>query len=95
MPRTVSSPGPKSHGFCGKRGFQEAQYLRKLLVHGARTVLLWSRRKKETRSLWLEALLARRPTNVVLVAMANKTARVVWALLSRGEAFRTDPQLAA
>jgi len=62
-------------------------YLRKLLVHGARTVLLWSRRKKEERSRWQEALLARRPTNVVLVAMANKTARVVWALLSRREVF--------
>jgi len=46
--------------------------------------------RKEQRSLWQESLLARRPTNVVLVAMANKTARVVWAMLSRGEAFRTE-----
>jgi transposase len=92
VPRQHSSGGKERLGRISKRG---DGYLRKLLVHGARTVLLWSRRKKETRSLWLEALLARRPTNVVLVAMANKTARVVWALLSRGEAFRTDPQLAA
>tara|TARA_R110000850_G_scaffold110818_17_gene224126 strand:+ start:5592 stop:5801 length:210 start_codon:yes stop_codon:yes gene_type:complete len=68
--------------------------LRKLLVHGARSVLLWSRHKKESRSDWLEALLARRPVNVVLVAMANKTARVVWAMLSRGEAFRAEPHAA-
>jgi len=40
-------------------------------------------------------LLARRPTNVVLVAMANKTARVAWALLSRGETFRADMRVAA
>jgi transposase len=92
VPRQHSSGGKERLGRISKRG---DGYLRKLLVHGARTVLLWSRRKKETRSPWLEALLARRPTNVVLVAMANKTARVVWALLSRGEAFRTDPQLAA
>ena len=92
VPRQHSSGGKERLGRISKRG---DGYLRKLLVHGARTVLLWSRRKKETRSPWLEALLARRPTNIVLVAMANKTARVVWAMLSRGETFRTDPRLAA
>ena len=85
VPRQHSSGGKERLGRISKRG---DGYLRKLLVHGARTVLLWSRRKKETRTAWLEALLARRPTNVVVVAMANKTARVVWALLSRGETFR-------
>ena len=68
---------------------------RELLVHGARTVLLWSRRKRQGRSPWQEALLARRPTNVVLVAMANKAARVVWAMLSRGETFRVQVPAAA
>jgi len=92
VPRQYSSGGKERLGRISKRG---DGYLRKLLVHGARTVLLWSRRKKETRSPWLEALLARRPTNVVLVAMANKTARVVWALLSRGETFRTEARAAA
>ena len=53
-------------------------------------MLPWSRRKRETRSAWLEDLLARRPTNVVLVAMADKTARVAWAMLRRGEPFRTE-----
>jgi transposase len=78
VPRQHSSGGKERLGRISKRG---DGYLRKLLVHGARTVLLWSRRKKEGRSPWQEALLARRPTNVVLVAMANKTARVVWVLL--------------
>ena len=55
--------------------------LRRLLVHGARTVLRWRRAKPGTRPGWTDRLLERRPTNVVLVAMANKTARVVWALL--------------
>jgi transposase len=92
VPRQYSSGGKERLGRISKRG---DGYLRKLLVHGARTVLLWSRRKKETRSPWLEAMLARRPTNVVVVAMANKTARVVWALLSRGETYRTEAQAAA
>jgi transposase len=92
VPRQHSSGGKERLGRISKRG---DGYLRKLLVHGARTVLLWSRRKKEGRSPWLEALLARRPTNVVLVAMANKTARVVWAMLSRGEPFRTEARAVA
>ena len=87
VPRQNSSGGKERLGRISKRG---DGYLRKLLVHGARTVLLWSRRKKETRTAWQEALLARRPTNIVVVAMANKTARVVWAMLSRGETFRTE-----
>lgn len=92
VPRQHSSGGKERLGRISKRG---DGYLRKLLVHGARTVLLWSRRKKQGRSAWLEALLSRRPTNVVLVAMANKTARVVWALLSRGETFRTEASVIA
>ena len=92
VPRQYSSGGKERLGRISKRG---DGYLRKLLVHGARTVLLWSRRKKEGRSPWQEALLARRPTNVVLVAMANKTARVVWAMLSRGETFRAEARAAA
>lgn len=92
VPRQHSSGGKERLGRISKR---RDRYLRKLLVHGARTVLLWSRRKKETRTAWLEALLARRPTNVVVVAMANKTARIVWALLSRGETFRAGTRAAA
>jgi transposase len=85
VPRHCSSGNKERLGRISKRG---DGYLRRLLVHGARTVLFWSRRRIATRSGWLEALLARRPTNVALVAMANKTARVVWAMLSRDEVFR-------
>lgn len=92
VPKQYSSGGKERLGRISKHG---DGYLRKLLVHGARTVLLWSRRKKERRSPWQEALLARRPTNVVLVAMANKTARVVWAMLSRGETFRPQARAGA
>ena len=92
VPRQHSSGGKERLGRISKRG---DGYIRRLLVHGARADLRWSRRKKEGRSTWQEALLARRPTNVVLVAMANKTARVVWAMLSRGETFRTEARIAA
>ena len=92
VPRQQSSGGKDRLGRISKRG---DGYLRRLLVHGARTVLFWSRRRKETRSAWIEGLLARRPTNVVLVAMANKTARIVWAMLSRGETFRAAAPTAA
>jgi transposase len=92
VPRQHSSGGKERLGRISKRG---DGYIRRLLVHGARANLRWSRRKKEERSNWPEALLARRPTNVVLVAMANKTARVVWAMLSRGETFRTKARIAA
>ncbi len=92
VPRQHSSGGKERLGRISKRG---DGYIRRLLVHGARADLRWSKRRKDQRSIWQESLLARRPTNVVLVAMANKTARVVWAMLSRGETFRTEARPAA
>ena len=62
------------------------------LVHGARSVLRWRRAKPGTGPGWTDRLmLARRPTNVVLVAMANKTARVAWALLRYERIYRPTP----
>ncbi len=85
VPRQNSSGNKHRLGRISKRG---DKYLRKLLVHGARTVLRWRVAKKEKRTIWLEGMLQRRPTNVVLVAMANKTARVVWALLNKNETWQ-------
>lgn len=87
VPKQNSSGGKERLGRISKRG---DGYLRKLLVHGARTVLRWSRGKPTARSSWQQALLARRPTCVVLVAMANKTARIVWALLTRKETYQPN-----
>ena len=92
VPRQYSSGGKERLGRISKRG---DGYIRRLLVHGARADLRWSRHRKERRSQWQESLLSRRPTNVVLVAMANKTARVVWAMLNRGETFRSEARAAA
>ena len=85
VPQQHSSGGKQRLGHISKRG---DGYIRRLLVHGARAHLSWSRRKKQIRSAWLTGLLARRPTNVVLLAMANKTARIAWAMLSRGERYQ-------
>ncbi|MDZ7871024.1 MAG: IS110 family transposase [Rheinheimera sp.] len=75
VPKQTGSGGKvKLHGIS-KRG---DTYLRTLLIHGARAVLTHQKNPSE----WLTNLRCRRPMNVVLVAQANKTARVVWALLA-------------
>jgi transposase len=65
-------------------------YLRMLLIHGARSVITAVMRKDKTdrRSLWIKALVQRRGINCAAVALANKNARIVWALLARGETYR-------
>lgn len=64
-------------------------YLRTLLIHGARSVLLSHSRKRGDGppQTWLDGLLQRRPSNVVVVALANKMARTIWALLAHGRTF--------
>jgi transposase len=70
------------------------EYLRRLLVHGARSLLHWSRLGKAGgRRPWLEDMLKRRPKPVVIVALAAKLARIAWAILVRGGRYR--PPLAA
>ena len=61
--------------------------LRTLLIHGARATLRWARTKTESRSQWIRGGLERRGWNRTAVAVANKHARIVWALLSRGGVY--------
>jgi transposase len=61
--------------------------LRKLLMHGARVTLRWVELRTDSRSLWIRGLLARRGWNRTAVAVANKHARIVWVLLSRGSVY--------
>lgn len=83
VPRQNSSGGKDRLGRISKMG---DRYLRKLLVVGATSVV---RRARDTKSNpWVGKLLERKPTRLVTVAMANKTARIVWAVLARGEAYR-------
>ena len=64
-------------------------YLRMLFIQGARSLLLSHSRRRRDRPLdiWLGELLKRRPNNVVAVALANKMARTIWALLAHGRMF--------
>jgi len=83
---------PKQHSTGGqtrllgisKRG---DSYVRKLLIHGARATLRWVTLKTDDRSRWIRGLLARCGWNRTAVAVANKNARIVWALLSRGGVY--------
>ena len=87
VPRQTSSGGKERLGSITKAG---DGYLRRLLVHGARTVMRWH----GTKAPWLAGLLKRRPFNVAVVALANKLARIAWAVMARGEDYR-KPDTAA
>ena len=85
VPRQNSSGGKDRLGRISKMG---DGYLRKLLVVGATSVIRRARTSTSGSALWIKALLERRPARVVTVAMANKNARIVWAVLACGDVYR-------
>jgi transposase len=85
VPRQHSSGGKERLLGLSKRG---DGYLRKQLMHGARALVAVAKGRDGGLWAWVNALLARRPHNVVVAAVANKLARIAWALLSRGETYR-------
>ena len=87
MPRQHTTGGKERLLGISKRG---DTYLRKLLVHGARATIRWVGGKTDRRSQWMRHLLERRGKNRTVVAVANKNARIVWALLTHHQ----DDQLA-
>ena len=90
VPRQDSTGGKQKLGPISKQG---DQYLRRILVVGAHAVLRRARQQPE-KYPWLTQLLARKPFKVVAVALANKMARIAWALLAKGGTYRA-PTLAA
>ncbi len=87
VPRQSSSGGKPTLLGMSKRG---DAYLRTLLIHGARSAILAAKNKVDNTQGWLTKLLSRRHPNVAAVALANKNARTVWALLAHGRDFRAD-----
>lgn len=87
VPRQWSTGGKTTLLGIGKRG---NPYLRKLFILGAQSLLMHMSKSKSERPYrqWLEQLAARAHRNVVVVALANKIARVAWAVLSKGEVYR-------
>lgn len=90
VPRQASSGGKVQWRGISQRG---DAYLRTLLIHGARSRVQAAAGKDDADSRWINALVKRRNQNVAAVAVANQHARMIWALLTRGEAYR--PELAA
>ena len=87
VPQQHSSGGKQTLLGISKRG---DSYLRTLLIHGARAVIRCADRKSGDADRWLAGLLQRRHKNVATVALANKNARVVWALLAHDRGYATD-----
>lgn len=85
VPRQHSSGGKERLGSISKKG---DSYLRTLLIHGARSALKACQGKTDKRSEWLQRLQCRRNTNIATVALANKNARIIWAILSKGEQYQ-------
>jgi transposase len=86
VPRQSSSGGKERLGRITKMGDRT---VRCLLVTGALSVIRWGRRKAGFAEGWLGRLIARKPLKLAAVALANNTARIVWAVLTRGEVYRT------
>lgn len=92
VPRQHSSGGKQNLLGISKRG---DGYLRMLLIHGARSVIWVAERKLDPDDSWLKRLVKRRNKNVAAVALANKNARIVWAILANNRAYQADYAQAA
>jgi transposase len=84
VPRQYTTGGNPRLGGIGRRA---NHYLRRQMIHGARSVMFRLAKHDDRRSQWLKGLAARRGFNRTVVALANKTARVAWALLARKEDY--------
>lgn len=85
VPNQHSSGGKDRLGGISKRG---DGYLRTLLIHGARSCVTHCESKTDRRSQWTNELVKRRNKNIATVAVANKSARAIWAMLTRSEDYR-------
>lgn len=90
VPRQTSSGGKERLGRISKMG---NGYLRRLLVVGATSVTRRAGAADNQTGAWVRSLLERKPTRVVTVAIANKTARTAWALLAKGENYKATPAI--
>ena len=90
VPRQNSSGGKDRLGHISKMG---NGYLRRLLVVGATSVTRRAPTTDTRTGAWVRSLLERKPTRLVTVAIANKTARTAWALLAKGESYRVAPAI--
>ena len=89
-PKQNSSGGKDKLGNISKQG---DRYLRSLFTTGALAVIRYAKIHGTKHRPWLAALLARRPTKVAAIALANKIARIAWVLMTRGERYKQPAAL--
>jgi transposase len=89
VPKQHSSGGKEKLGNISKQG---DRYLRSLFTAGALAVIRYAKIHGTRHRPWLTALLARRPTKVAAIALANKIARMAWAMMARGKHYRNLPR---
>ena len=92
VPKQNSSGGKDRLGSISKQG---DRYLRSLFTAGALAVIRYAKIRGTGHRPWLAGLLARRPTKVAAIALANKLARMAWAIMARGQCYREPAALAA
>jgi transposase len=92
VPKQHSSGGKDRLGSISKQG---DRYLRSLFMAGALAVIRYAKINGTKHRPWLTALLARRPTKIAAIALANKIARMAWAMMARGECYKEPAALAA
>lgn len=85
VPRQHTTGGKPKLGGIGR---QANHYLRRQMIHGARSIAFRMSGREDARSKWLQALVVRRGFNRAVVALANKTARIAWVLLTKQEAYK-------
>ena len=90
VPKQNSSGGKDRLGHISKRG---DRYLRSLFTTGALAVIRYAKIHGTKHRPWLTALLARRPTKVAAIALANKIARIAWAIMAKGERYKEPAAL--
>ena len=92
VPKQNSSGGKDRLGNISKRG---DRHLRSLLTTGALAVIRYAKTHSTRHRPWLTVLLTRRPTKVAAIALANKIARIAWAMMAKGERYKEPAALAA
>jgi transposase len=92
VPKQHSSGGKDRLGSISKQG---DRYLRGLFLAGALSVIRYAKIHGTKHRPWLTALLARKPTKVAAIALANKLARMAWAMMAKGERYKTPVALVA
>lgn len=91
VPRQNSTSGKQKLGRTSKMGQRD---IRRLLIVGAMSVVQWRARRGASEGSWIARMLARKPRMVIAIALANKIARTIWAVLTRGEDYRSSAAVA-